>query len=178
MPSYLIKDLHLLLLSPSSCEGWGSATAASTVWLTLPIKQLQLICRSPVYICACASLIVYGWLTHLSRVLQNLFLPFSNLSSPIRRFFVGFCSRFLPFRVDPLLSVLKVNTYVFFLPYLSPSHSFSFLSKLLAVEVIRFKANPAKLIRLQVAFTPVGKRSQHSQELDGLLDTENSTLTL
>lgn len=39
--------------------------------------------------------------------------------------------------------------------------SLSLALELLAVEVIKFAANPAKLIRLQVAFTLAGKRSQH-----------------
>lgn len=47
------------------------------------------------------------------------------------------------------------------------------MSELLAVEVIRFGVNPAKSIRLQVAFTLAGERSHHCGELDGLLDTDH-----
>lgn len=91
---------------------------------------------------------------------------------------------FLPLLAGPLSSLLrKLNGFIFcdssvFGPFLPPSSLILFLSltlasELLAVEVIRFGANPAKLIRLQVAFTLVGKRSQHCGELDGLLDTDH-----
>lgn len=91
---------------------------------------------------------------------------------------------FLPLRVCPLSSLLtKLNGFIFrdssvSYPFLPSSSLILFLSlspasELLAVEVIRFGANPAKLIRLQVAFTPAGKRSQHCRELDGLLDTDH-----
>lgn len=91
---------------------------------------------------------------------------------------------FLPLPVCPLSSLLgKSNGFIFcdssvFHPLLPSSSLILFLSlsaasELLAVEVIRFGANPAKLIRLQVAFTPAGKRSQHCRELDGLLDTDH-----
>lgn len=91
---------------------------------------------------------------------------------------------FLPLRVRPLSSLLrKLNGFIFcdssvFYLFLPSSSLILFLSlssasELLAVEVIRFGANPAKLIRLQVAFTPAGKRSQHCRELDGLLDTDH-----
>lgn len=91
---------------------------------------------------------------------------------------------FLPLLVSPLSSLLrKLNGVIFcdssvFGPFLPSSPlilflSLSLASELLAVEVIRFGANPAKLIRLQVAFTLVGKRSQHCRELDGLLDTDH-----
>lgn len=73
--------------------------------------------------------------------------------------------------------LFSVTSSVFY-PFLPFSSLILFLSlssasELLAVEVIRFGANPAKLIRLQVAFTPAGKRSQHCGELDGLLDTDH-----
>lgn len=88
----------------------------------------------------------------------------------------------LPLRVCPLSSALReLNGFIFCdssvsYPFLPSPPLISFLSltsasELLAVEVIRFGANPAKLIRLRVAFTPAGKRSQHCGELDGLLDT-------
>lgn len=91
---------------------------------------------------------------------------------------------FLPLWVCPLSSLLrKLNGFIFcdssvFYPFLPSSSlilylSLSSASELLAVEVIRFRANPAKLIRLQVAFTPAGKRSQHCGELDGLHDTDH-----
>lgn len=91
---------------------------------------------------------------------------------------------FLPLRVRPLLSLHRwLSGFIFcdfsvFYPFLPSSSLILFLSlsspsKLPAVEVIRFGANPAKLIRLQVAFTPAAKRSSHCRKLDGLLDTDH-----
>lgn len=105
---------------------------------------------------------------------------FSHSLSPL------LCSSsvFLPLQVRPLSSLLRRwNGFIFcdssvstlFLPSFSLILllSLCLVPELLAVEVIRFGANPTKLIRLQVAFTLVGKRSPHCRELDGLLDTDH-----
>lgn len=68
-----------------------------------------------------------------------------------------------------LFSVTALFSAHFYLPPLS----LSLVSELLAVEVIGFGANPTKLIRLQVAFTPAGKRSLHCRDLDGLLEANH-----
>lgn len=112
------------------------------------------------------------------------FFPPSFLFSHSARPLLSSPVRFFSLRGRPLSSLhRKSNGFIFrdssvFHPFLLSSSPILFLSlssasELLAVEVIRFGANPAKLIRLQVAFTPAGKRSQHCRELDGLLDTDH-----
>lgn len=111
---------------------------------------------------------------------QSFLCLFSHSLGPL----LSSASVFLPLQVRPLSSLLRRrNGFIFcdssvFYPFLLSSSlilplSLCLASELLAVEVIRFGANPAKLIRLQVAFTLVGKRSPHCGELDGLLDTDH-----
>ncbi len=120
----------------------------------------------------------------VKRPKESLPHSFLCLFSHSRSLLLSSAPVFLPLQLCPLSSLLRgLNGFIFcdssvfspFLPFsfliLFPSRSSA--SELLAVEVIRFGANPAKLIRLQVAFTLAGKRSQHCRELDGLLLTDH-----
>lgn len=91
---------------------------------------------------------------------------------------------FLPLQVCPLSPSLgNWSGFMFcdspcFLPVFPFPHSFFCLFALSLSCWRCWKSSGLelilhKLIRLQVAFTPAGKRSQHCRELDGLFDTDH-----